>query len=104
MHCEVSLKQLYFKVVNSSDATKIHVDSTRTSSQTWINDEEPGAKFLVPFSRKLEFVSELKIVPSTSSHQLQLALYGPSHHYEVHLDSFIDSYRVAEDGKNYNLY
>ncbi len=85
-------------MVNSSDVSGSKVDNSRTSSQTWINDEEPSANFLIPLSRKFELISGLKIIPATSSHQYQVALYGPSHHYEVHLDAFVDSHRWVENG------
>lgn len=81
--------------MDASSATKNTVDSTRTSSQTWLYEARvSGAlEFLVPLTIKMELMSGLRILAPNCSEAYQVASYGPSHHYKAHIDSFEDPRR-----------
>lgn len=84
--------------MDRSTATGTKVDSTRTSSQTWLYEDRPSGEFLLPLTYKMELMSGLRIAPKSSSDAYQVASYGPSHHYEAHIDSFEDPRRTIEQG------
>lgn len=66
---------------------KFVVNDERTSVQAWFDDDEDENEFMRPLARKFELMSGLVIRPPEACDSWQVAVYGPSHYYGVHLDA-----------------
>lgn len=63
------------------------VDSSRTSSNTWIDEGYDKGHYLQNLVKNMEFLTGLSITPEDDS--FQVGNYGSSHHYDSHLDAVI---------------
>lgn len=55
--------------------------------QDWLFEEDEKSSFMLNFTRRLEILSNLTIIPYAASDAYQVAAYGPSHYYAPHTDA-----------------